>query len=114
MFTSGAISHLFCNAYMLWKTPNPRSPSDTPLANLISKIEFYALFMEGCFLYAFPDLVNSTLAAGSDTLNEGYRSLTRSAGAFAIGLSIASLKMSKMKFARDKKKFFKSRIIVRV
>lgn len=115
MFTSAAFVHLICNAYMLYKTPRPTYSrnSDCAKADMTSKIEFYVLILTGIVLYAFPDNVNFALFDYQALNNEAYRSLTRSAGAFTIAMSIASMHVFMFKYAKDRRRFFHSRICVR-
>jgi len=109
--TSFALSHLIINIYFLWRTPKPSGQNPfKDLANSIGKIDFYILLVCGAYVYAFPDRVNLALG-GSSTLNESYRSLTRSCGAFFIGTSLESFCMSEFKFIRDKKSFFLARLL---
>lgn len=116
MLSSGALVHLICNVYLFVKAPKPAYSNNSDFAKVdtISKIEFYVLLLKGFALYAFPDTVLLVLAGPQALNNEGYRSLVRTTGAFTFALSFASMHVFMLKFGVDRKRFFLSRICVRI
>ena len=114
--TSIALTHGLGNIYVLTQTPKPIKSDKNESRDIVSaigKLDFYLCIMSGICLYAFPDRVN-LLLGGAGTLNESYRSLTRSCGAFFLGTSLASLCMSEFKYLEDKRKFLLSRLCVSI
>ena len=109
------MTHWLGNIYFLTQTPKPITDKNESrdIVSAIGKLDFYVCIMSGICLYAFPDRVN-LLLGGAGTLNESYRSLTRSCGAFFLGTSLASLCMSQFKSLEDKRKFLLSRLCVSI
>lgn len=104
-------------AYFLSRTPKPSGQNPfLDFANSIGKFDFFVMIIFGIFAYAFPDILNGVLGeqfGGANKIrNETYRSMTRSFGAFLIGMSIESFCLSELKFIRDKKALLSARFLV--